>query len=347
MPKVRIKVSSAGSASKIRHDRKKAEVLKCIEPDVGDLAKQLTAPEECWQLADLLPDMSANGWHEEIRTLQQAAAGVSDAIFVVLVGNMITEEALPSYQTCLNRMSGIQDRTGTDENGWAEWSRRWTAQENRHGDALRMYLYLSGRVDMRSIDVTIQHLISNGFDPKERNDPYRGFVYTSFQEAVTRLCHTRVGRLAYRAGDQNLGKLCNLIAGEEAIHEKAYKTIMAKIFALDPDGAVLAFAGMLKAKVSMPGVRMDHSGEDGLFQKYCTVAQGIGVYTIHDYTAIIQRLIQHWNLETLKGLTGQAAKAQDFLCSLPERYRQAAVRLDRRISSNRRHYFSWIFNRPV
>jgi hypothetical protein len=31
------------------------------------------------------------------------------------------------------------------------------------------------------LQVTIQHLITNGFDPKAKKDPYRGFVYTSFQ----------------------------------------------------------------------------------------------------------------------------------------------------------------------
>jgi acyl-[acyl-carrier-protein] desaturase len=33
----------------------------------------------------------------------------------------------------------------------------------------------------RSWQVTIQHLITSGFDPKAKKDPYRGFIYTSFQ----------------------------------------------------------------------------------------------------------------------------------------------------------------------
>jgi hypothetical protein len=37
-----------------------------------------------------------------------------------------------------------------------------TAEENRHGDVMKTYLYLTGRVNMRSVEVTIQNLISSG-----------------------------------------------------------------------------------------------------------------------------------------------------------------------------------------
>ena len=84
-------------------------------------------------------------------------AGLSDEVLVVLIGDLITEEALPTYQTLLNTFEGCDDPTGTTDTPWARWSRGWTSEENRHGDLLNKYLYLSGRTDMRSIEVTIQH----------------------------------------------------------------------------------------------------------------------------------------------------------------------------------------------
>lgn len=39
----------------------------------------------------------------------------------------------------------------------------------------------SGRVDLRQVEVTIQNLIGSGMDPKTENNPYLGFIYTSFQ----------------------------------------------------------------------------------------------------------------------------------------------------------------------
>jgi acyl-[acyl-carrier-protein] desaturase len=39
----------------------------------------------------------------------------------------------------------------TWRNGWSKWIRQWTGEENRHGDLLNKYLYLSGRVNMREM----------------------------------------------------------------------------------------------------------------------------------------------------------------------------------------------------
>ena len=34
---------------------------------------------------------------------------------------------------------------------------------------------------MQAVEQTIQNLIGSGMDPKTDNDPYNGFIYTSFQ----------------------------------------------------------------------------------------------------------------------------------------------------------------------
>jgi acyl-[acyl-carrier-protein] desaturase len=79
---------------------------------------------------------------------------------VTLVGDTITEEALPTYESWLMDVEGIDN---VERNGWSKWIRQWTSEENR-GDLLNKYLYLSGRVNMREVEMTTQHLISDGFD---------------------------------------------------------------------------------------------------------------------------------------------------------------------------------------
>ena len=101
---------------------------------------------------------------------------------------MVTEEALPTYMNMINTLDVVEDETGASLTPWAYWTRHWTAEENRHGDLLNKYLYLTGRVDMRKIEVTIQNLIGKGMDPKTDNNPYLGFIYTSFQERATKVC---------------------------------------------------------------------------------------------------------------------------------------------------------------
>ncbi len=88
-------------------------------------------------------------------------------------GDLITEEALPTYMTMLNTLDGVRDETGASKTPWATWTRcmggrapqaesagchgsradqtgqeltahgpapavlrAWTAEENRHGDAM-------------------------------------------------------------------------------------------------------------------------------------------------------------------------------------------------------------------
>ncbi len=73
------------------------------------------------------------------------------------------------------------------EQACCRWNRQWTAEENRHGDIMNKYCYLSGRVNMKAVERTIQNLIGSGMDPKTENNPYLGFIYTSFQERATKV----------------------------------------------------------------------------------------------------------------------------------------------------------------
>ena len=196
---------------------------------------------------------------------------------------------------------------------------------------------------MRSVETTVHHLINNGFNTNSGNDPYLGFIYTSFQERATKISHRNVGTLARRCGDEHLHKICGLIAGDEARHEKAYKLFMEKIFELDPANAVLAFAKMMKNKVTMPASLMTDGRDADLFSKFSNVAQRIGVYTAKDYADIIATLVKEWEVETIRGLSDAAAKAQDYLCTLSERYHKLSERL--KITGNAK--FSWIFDREI
>jgi acyl-[acyl-carrier-protein] desaturase len=320
------------------------EVIKSMEGFVEEhLGSLLLKIEEAWQPSDFLPDMTSDQWHEELSAFRLRAQTLPDELLVVLVGDMVTEEALPTYQTWLNRLNGITDSTGASASPWARWSRGWTAEENRHGDLLNKYLYLTGRVDMRSVETTIHHLINNGFDPQTENDPYLGFVYTSFQERATKISHRNVGILAKQAGEDHLHKICGIIAGDEARHEKAYKLFMKKVFELDPARAVFAFAKMMRTKIVMPAILMDDGVDKNLFTKFSLVAQKTGVYTATDYADIIGSLVNEWKIAGLTGLSDTSAQAQDYLCTLAERYHKLAERVN--ISGNER--FRWIYNREV
>lgn len=141
----------------------KLEAIKSLEGWASTtLLPYLKDVDKCWQPQDFLPEPSSEGFLEEVKELQERAAGLPDDYLVCLVGDMITEEALPTYQTMLNTLDGTRDETGASPTPWGIWTRAWTAEENRHGDLLNKYLYLTGRVDMRQVEKTIQYLIGSG-----------------------------------------------------------------------------------------------------------------------------------------------------------------------------------------
>ena len=307
---------------------KNMEVISMLKDFVGKAVDEtLLDPDDCWQPTDFLPDLTKDDAFDQIKSLRERSAGIPDSVITSLVGNMITEEALPSYQTYFNLIVN-DERDLVSENGWVRWSRAWTAEENRHGDLLNKYLYLSGRCDMKAVEQTIHRLIYNGFDPNTNQDPYQAIVYTSFQERATKISHVNTGKLADKAGDNNLSRICKQIAGDEARHEKAYKSFMSKIFEIDPNGALAAFDKMMRKQITMPAVLMDQGGKNpNLFVEFSAITQKIGVYTTWDYASIIEHLVALWKIDSLTGLKDGAAKAQDYLSTLANRYKRIAERM--------------------
>ena len=320
------------------------EVLRGLEAAAGENLHLLTSVEKAWQPSDFLPDLAAEDWKEQVQRLREPARGLSDQVLVVLVADMITEEALPSYSVSLNHLA--EDNSGTTDRPWAQWMRGWTAEENRHGDLLNAYLRLTGRVDMRAVEVTVHHLLARGFSARAWPDLYGGLVYTSFQERATKISHANVGKLAAKQGDTALDGICRRIAGDEARHEMFYTTMMGHVIEQDPEGGLITMMSILRRMISMPGRLMFDGKDPDLFDHFATVAQRLGVYTAGDYARIVEHLVRTWNVAS-RTVAGKAARAQDYLCKHAERCHSVAAQLADSIANQAPVGFSWIFDRQA
>ncbi len=315
------------------------EVMAYLEPFmVNDMAEYLKPVEEMWQPADFLPDARKENFFTEIKELQEGAKDLSYDLVAVLIGDTITEEALPTYESWLMM---VDDISRDEKGGWMKWVRAWTAEENRHGDILNKYLYLSGRVDMRMMEASTQYLIQDGFDIGTGNDPYRNFIYTSFQEIATNISHRRVAAMAKNAGDKLLSKMCGLIAADEARHAKAYKAFISKAFEVDPNEVMLAFEDMMRKKIVMPAHFLREMGTKigETFGHFTDAAQRLGVYTAVDYVDIIKTLIIDWEIESMSELNEAGEKARDYIMKLPDRLIRVAERIK---TPNLEYKFNWI-----
>ncbi|HEX8563908.1 MAG TPA: acyl-ACP desaturase [Flavobacterium sp.] len=315
------------------------EVMQFLEKNIDTFVDQYLIPvEKIWQPTDFLPDTESENFFDEIKELREIAKELPYDFWVVLIGDMVTEEALPTYESWLMDVDGVGQ---VENNGWSKWVRHWTSEENRHGDLLNKYLYLSGRVNMREIEMTTQHLLADGFDIGTGRDPYKNFVYTSFQELATYISHNRVGQLAKQYGDKKLAKICKMIAGDEMRHHHAYSEFVNSIFQVDPSEMMLAFQYMMKQKIIMPAQFLRESGEKigSAFEHFSDSAQRIGVYTAADYVDIMQKLIERWNIDKIGNLTDEAEKARDFLMKLPARMARVSERL---VIPQESQIFKWV-----
>lgn len=303
------------------------EVMQFLEKDIDLYTEQYLIPiDKIWQPTDFLPNSQQESFYDEVKELREIAKDLPYDFWVVMVGDTITEEALPTYESWLMDVEGINQ---TEGNGWSRWIRQWTGEENRHGDVLNKYLYLSGRVNMREVEITAQHLISDGFDIGTGTDPYKNFVYTSFQELATYISHNRVSQMAKKYGDHKLSKMCKMIAGDEMRHHHAYSEFVDRIFKVDPSEMMLAFHYMMKQKIVMPAHFLRESGNKigTAFEQFSDSAQRIGVYTAMDYVDIMERLMVRWEIDKITNLTSEAEKARDYLMKLPTRMARISERM--------------------
>ena len=317
------------------------EVMQFLEKNIDAFVENYLVPvEKIWQPTDLLPDSQSESFYEDVKELREIAKDLPYDFWVVLVGDTITEEALPTYESWLMDVEGV-NQVDNGGNGWSKWVRSWTGEENRHGDVLNKYLYLSGRINMREVEMTTHHLINDGFDIGTDRDPYKNFVYTSFQELATYVSHNRVSQLAKKYGDNKLSKMCRLIAGDEMRHHLAYSEFVDRIFKVDPSEMMLAFQYMMKQKITMPAHFLRESGESigSAFDQFSDSAQRIGVYTATDYVDILRKLIDKWQIDKIEGLTAEAEKARDYLMKLPDRMARISERI---IIPEESHIFKWV-----
>ncbi|KAJ9514862.1 hypothetical protein QJQ45_028593 [Haematococcus lacustris] len=328
-----------------------------IEANVSPLLREVG---KCWQPSDLLPHSESPDFLDQVQELRQRAAQLPDDYLVVFAGDSITEEALPTYMTMLNSLDGVRDETGASNTPWAKWTRAWTAEENRHGDVMSRYMYLTGRVNLRALEVTVQNLIGSGMNPKTENNPYLGFVYTSFQERATKISHGNTARHALEYGDDVLAKICGLIASDEGRHEQAYSRIIDGVLEHDPDGGILAFADMMRKQIVMPAHLMD-DGQHRSAQQEKPVCGEARAWLDPAYLAIAAVVVKSDNILLWSesaglqlcggahrdGLSGEAAEAQEYLVKLPDRIRKLAERSQVRKKKGLTANFSWIFNREV
>jgi acyl-[acyl-carrier-protein] desaturase len=225
-------------------------------------------------------------------------SNLSDVARTSLIVNLLTEDNLPSYHHEIALMFG---RDGA----WGTWVHRWTAEEGRHGIAIRDYLLATRAVDPIELERARMVHMGTGFaNAYGDQTALHGIAYVSFQELATRVSHRNTGRIS---GDPICDQLLARVATDENLHMIFYRNLLGAAFELAPNESMRAVCDVVKT-FQMPG-----HGIENFSRKSVQIAMA-GVYDlrIHHDEVVIPVLRNLKALETT-GLSDDGEKARDEL----------------------------------
>ncbi|MFU8874168.1 acyl-ACP desaturase [Micromonospora sp. SL4-19] len=241
-------------------------------------------------------------WSEADSTLPEVAR-------TALIVNLLTEDNLPSYH---HEIATLFGRDGA----WGTWVHRWTAEEGRHGTAIRDYLSVTRAVDPVALERARMTHMSAGYHNTHGDEVLHSLAYVSFQELATRISHRNTGRAT---GDPTCEALLARVAADENLHMVFYRNLLGAAFELAPSQAMRAVADVL-ADFQMPGV-----GIEGFARKSVAIALA-GIYDLRQHRdEVVVPVLRQWNVFDVAGLDSDGEAARDQIAAhLDDLERQAA-----------------------
>jgi acyl-[acyl-carrier-protein] desaturase len=234
---------------------------------------------------------------------------LSEVAQVAMVQNLLTEDNLPSYhrEIAMNfHMDGP----------WGFWVNRWTAEENRHGIALRDYLLVTRAVDPVELEITRMEQVTRGFSPGQNQQGdlfaeslFDSVMYVSFQELATRVSHRNTGKAC---NEPVADQLLQRVSADENLHMIFYRDVSAAGLDICPNQAMKSLHRVLR-NFRMPGFTVPE------FRRKAVIIAVGGVYDprIH-LDDVVMPVLKKWRIFERDDFTGEAAAMRDDLGLLIE-----------------------------
>jgi acyl-[acyl-carrier-protein] desaturase len=281
-----------------------ARLLYDLEPVVADNLERHISIAKPWHPHDYVPwsrgrdfaFLGGSDWTPEESPLDPVAQ-------VAMVVNLLTEDNLPSYHR------EIATRFGRD-GAWGEWVGRWTAEEGRHGIALRDYLVVTRGVDPVELERLRMLHMTAGYDSGDKN-MLQTVAYVSFQELATRVSHRNTGAAT---GCPLAEQLLSRIATDENLHMVFYRNLVAAALDREPDATICAI------RDEVIGFEMPGAGMPDFTRNSVRIAKA-GIYDLRlHHDDVLMPVLRFWKIFTRDdfGPVGEQAREQlaEFLTAL-------------------------------
>jgi acyl-[acyl-carrier-protein] desaturase len=237
---------------------------------------------------------------------------MSDVARSSLIVNLLTEDNLPSYHHEIALLFGR-------DAAWGDWVHRWTAEEGRHGIAIRDYLLTSRAVDPVELErLRMQHM-ATGYESAHSQELVHSLAYVSFQELATRVSHRNTGKLTE---DPVADQLLARVAADENLHMIFYRNLLQGALELAPNQAMRAITDVVK-EFQMPGT--DIAG----FQRKAVQMAVAGVYDLRQHRDdVVAPVLRFWNVFEIEGLDAEGEQARNELAEFMEQLEKQALRFE-------------------
>jgi acyl-[acyl-carrier-protein] desaturase len=244
---------------------------------------------------------------------------LSDVAQVAMVQNLLTEDNLPSYHREIAMNFGM-------DGAWGSWVNRWTAEENRHGIALRDYLVVTRAIDPVELEKLRVEQMTRGFSPGQNQQGdlfadslFDSVIYVTFQELATRVSHRNTGRVCNETiADQLLAR----VSADENLHMIFYRDVSEAGLDIAPNQAMKSLHRVLR-NFKMPGYTVPE------FRRKAVIIAVGGVYDprIH-LDDVVMPVLKKWRIFERDDFTGEAAAMRDDLALLVEELEEACDKFE-------------------
>jgi len=275
-------------------------LLRELEPVVEtNLNRHLTTAKE-WFPHEYVPWSQGRDFDGVLGGLawEPGQSKLSEVARVSLVVNLLTEDNLPSYH------HEIAVQFGRD-GAWGTWVHRWTAEEGRHGVAIRDYLLATRAVDPVALERARMTHMQTGFT-SEYAGVLESIGYVSFQELATRVAHRNTGKIS---GDPVCDQLLLRVAQDENLHMLFYRNLLGAAFELAPNATMRAVCEVIKS-FQMPGHTIENFG-----RKSAQIAMA-GIYDLRiHHDEVVAPILRQLRVFERGGLSGDGEAAREELAA--------------------------------
>jgi acyl-[acyl-carrier-protein] desaturase len=300
------------------------QLLHELEPVVEANINRHLSMRKDWNPHDYIPwsdgknyyALGGQDWDPEQSKLSEVAQ-------VAMLTNLLTEDNLPSYHREIAMNFSM-------DGPWGFWVNRWTAEENRHGIALRDYLVVTRAIDPVELEQLRLEQVTRGFSPGQNQQLegdadlfaeslFDSVIYVTFQELATRVSHRNTGKAC---NETVADQLLQRVSADENLHMIFYRDVSAAGFDIAPNQAMHSLHKVL-TNFKMPGYTIPD------FRRKAVVIAAGGVYDprIH-LDDVVMPVLKKWRIFEREDFTGEAARQRDELATLVEELEDACEKFE-------------------